>query len=63
MANGKDTDISIITLNSPIKWQKFNKMLSVGDSIESKIYKSKANGRKTYIPCTINKLSCHYNIG
>lgn len=48
-----NSDISIITLNSPIKWQKFNKMLSVGVS--------KANEKKTYTPCTINKLSCHYN--
>ena len=49
MANGKDTDISIITLNSPIKWQKFNKMLSVGDSIKSQNYISQKQMGGKYI--------------
>ena len=41
-----NSDISIITLNSLVKWQRFNKMPSVGDTLKSQKYMSKMDGRK-----------------
>ena len=33
-----NSDISIIMLNSLVKWQRFNKTLSVGDTLKSQKY-------------------------